>query len=122
MGRGKSGSVGTKNAPKKAQKKPEEKQLVTDKDYENALEDAFNTLKQTNAAGKEFVPVHKLKDYMVQKYGSKNAGTFLNRKIENLYKKGLRLRPISRTADATPDQLKKSIPGFNETLFYVVKD
>lgn len=69
--------------------------------------------------GEGYVPIHDLRNKLKETYGEMSDSQF-NETMRQLERDGiLTLYPISDESIATSEQLQNSIPGIDETLFYV---
>jgi predicted transcriptional regulator len=81
----------------------------------------FKELRREHFGHTGLVPIHGLRRRLAQKYGAETARhDVLDPQLQLLRQQNrLRLVAISQTSDATAEQLNDSIPGVNETLFYL---
>jgi len=79
-------------------------------------------LRQDKYAGKDLIPIHEVRRLVAEHHGAEAAGhpTFdpLIKRMRS--EDELELIAISDNRDATQQQLDDSIPGMNETIFFVV--
>ncbi|MHC5537195.1 helix-turn-helix domain-containing protein [Singulisphaera rosea] len=80
------------------------------------------TLQAGTYAGKDLIPIYEVRRIVAQHHGAHAADhTNLDPVLKQMRADGqLRLLAISNSQDATQDQLDDSIPGMNQTLFYIV--
>lgn len=73
-------------------------------------------------AGKDLIPIYEVRRIVAQHHGALAADhANLDPLLKQMRSEGqLRLLAISNSQDATQDQLDDSIPGMNQTLFYIV--
>jgi hypothetical protein len=81
----------------------------------------FQELQHERAGYSRLVPIHEIRRRVAEKYGANAAAhDVFDQQVKQLWREGkLRMVSISDPRDATPEQLMDSIPGINETLFYV---
>jgi hypothetical protein len=67
------------------------------------------------------VPIHEVRQRIAERLGTEAARhDFFDAQLHRLRQADrLRMVPISFLGDATPEQLNDSVPGVNETLFYL---
>ncbi|WP_406700336.1 hypothetical protein V5E97_16110 [Singulisphaera sp. Ch08] len=88
----------------------------------DAIADYVALLQSDLYAGKDLIPIHEVRRVVAEHHGAAAAGhpTF-DPLIKQMRSEGqLRLIAISDNRDATQQQLDDSIPGMNETIFYIV--
>jgi len=82
----------------------------------------IDQLKSGDYAGRDLIPIHELRALVAERHGKEAAShpTFdpLLKRIRG--DDQLDLIAISDNRDATQEQLDDSIPGMNETIFYIV--
>ncbi len=81
----------------------------------------FGELRSERFARNGIVPVYELRRLLIARYGAETGShAFLDPLLKKLRReKQLRLIAIGNLNDATPDQLNDSVPGENETFFYL---
>ena len=86
------------------------------------IHDFIAHLKADKYAGRDLIPIHEIRALVAHHHGPEAAGhpTF-DPMIKRMRSEGeIRFIAISNNQDATSEQLEDSIPGLNETLFYIV--
>jgi hypothetical protein len=78
-------------------------------------------LQRERAGYSRLVPIHEIRLRVAKTWGATAAShDVFDEKVKLLWREGkLRMVPISDMRDGTPEQLMHSIPGVNETFFYV---
>ncbi|SIN91218.1 hypothetical protein SAMN05444166_1578 [Singulisphaera sp. GP187] len=73
-------------------------------------------------SGKDLIPIHEVRRLVAEHHGAEAAGhPSFDPLIKQMRSEGqLRLIAISDNRDATQKELDDSIPGMNETIFYIV--
>jgi predicted transcriptional regulator len=79
-------------------------------------------LRSNEFTGKDMIPIHAVRKSIASRHGDHAASHgVLDQIIKNLWSDGrLSVIAISDNRDATQQELNDSIPGMNETLFYIV--
>ena len=82
----------------------------------------LDQLRSGKYAGKDQIPIHELRRIVASQHGEEMAAhKVLDPIIKEMRSNGqLRFIAISDNRDATQKELDDSIPGMNETLFYIV--
>ena len=88
----------------------------------DAIADYVAQLRSDLYAGKDLIPIHEVRRLVAEHHGAEAAGhPSFDPLIKQMRSEGqLRLIAISDNRDATQKQLDDSIPGMNETIFYIV--
>lgn len=86
------------------------------------IERYIDRLRSDRFAGKDQVPIHEVRRLVAEHHGEEAAShPAFDPLLKRMRSEGqLRLIAISDNRDATQEQLDDSIPGMNETLFYIV--
>ena len=86
----------------------------------SSILDAFAELKQQQPDSR-YVAVHALRDYVGTHFGEQAAShEVFDKMVHDLRRQGVvRMVPINDIGSATKGEMKKSIPGIDETLFYM---
>jgi hypothetical protein len=95
--------------------------LEPPQDLTAAILAEFETLLQERHGHQGRVPVYELRRHVADKFGPEAARhDRFDPVVKQLRQQNrIRLVSISDLRDATPEQLNDSIPGMNETFFYV---
>jgi predicted transcriptional regulator len=90
-------------------------------DLSQAVLEEFDDLLREKHSRDGMVPIHEVRARVRQKYGADLARhDVLDAEIQRLRREGkVRLSAIADLQQANQDQLDDSIPGVNETLFYI---
>jgi predicted transcriptional regulator len=90
-------------------------------EIERAVIEEFDELRRGKYAGSGMVPIYEIRKRIREHLGSAAASPdLLDDAVQNLRRSGrLRLVPITDHGAATPEQIRESIPGPGETLFYL---
>jgi hypothetical protein len=90
-------------------------------DFTDAILAEFEELRREKYSHTGLVPIFEVRQRIAERFGPAAARhDVLDPQFQRLRQdERLRLVPISFLGDATPEQLNASIPGVNETLFYL---
>lgn len=82
----------------------------------------IDQLRSDKFAGKDLIPIHEVRRLVAEQHSDEAAShPAFDPLIKRMRSEGqLELIAISDNRDATREQLDNSIPGMNETLFYIV--
>jgi hypothetical protein len=88
------------------------------------IENYINQLALDKYAGHDLIPIHEIRAIVARNHGPEAASHPAFDPIIKQMRSGglLKIIAISDNRDATSQQLNDSIPGMNETLFYVVRN
>lgn len=90
-------------------------------EIERAILAAFEEMLRERHHVTGLVPIHEVRDAVRHRFGEVAArhDVFDPVLLRLRLTGGLRLVPISNPRDATPEQLRASVPGMGETIFYL---
>ena len=90
-------------------------------DLSRAVYDEFEELRRERHGHTGLVPIHEIRARIAEKYGPQAARhDVLDEPIRELWRQGrVRLVSLADLQKATPEQLNNSVPGVNETLFFM---
>jgi DNA-binding MarR family transcriptional regulator len=108
-------------APPPPKAAPEPTFAAPPADLSRAVYEEFEELRRERYGHTGLVPIYEIREKVAGKYGAQTARhDALDEPIRDLWRQGrVRLVALADLQKATPEQLNDSVPGVNETLFYM---
>ena len=100
---------------------PRSESAAAPADLSQAVYAAFEELRRESYSHTRLVPIHEIRRKIAENYGPQTARhDVLDEPIRELWRQGrVRMVALADLQRATPEQLNDSVPGVNETLFYL---